>query len=60
MEKLEQLSRRKRRKFIVGPSNKNTFAKYAKLYGPWLGDVEIYFIDENKKLEIIRNPNLGV
>ena len=44
----------------MGPSNKNTFAKYAKLYGPWLGDVEIYFIDENKKLEIIRNPNLGV
>ncbi|AIG98431.1 hypothetical protein AFULGI_00016720 [Archaeoglobus fulgidus DSM 8774] len=53
MEKLEQSSGRKWRKFIVGLGNRNTFERYAKQYGPWLGDVEIYFIDDNGKLEIL-------
>ena len=48
------------KKFIVGLGNKDTFEMYAKQYGPWLGDVEIYFINEDRKLEIIRHPNLGV
>ena len=60
MEKLEQSSGRKWRKFIVGLGNRNTFESYAKRYGPWLGDVEIYFIDDNGKLEILRRPYLGV
>ncbi|OYT33127.1 hypothetical protein B6U96_17350 [Archaeoglobales archaeon ex4484_92] len=59
MEKLEQSSGRKWRKFVVGLGNRNTFERYAKQYGPWLGDVEIYFID-NGKLEILRSPSLGV
>jgi len=60
MEKLEQSSGRKWRKFIVGLGNRNTFERYAKQYGPWLGDIEIYFIDDNGKLEILRSPALGV
>lgn len=60
MEKLEQSSGRKWKKFIVGLGNKDTFEKYAKQYGPWIGDVEIYFINDDKKLEIIRSLNLGV
>ena len=60
MEKLEQSSGRKWRKFIVGLGNRNVFERYAKQYGPWLGDIEIYFIDDNGKLEILRSPVLGV
>lgn len=60
MEKLEQSTRKKWRKMIVGTGNKETFVKYAKLYGPWLGDLEIYFIDENEQLDIIRKPDLGI
>ncbi len=60
MEKLEQSSGRKWKKFIVGLGNRNTFERYAKQYGLWLGDVEIYFIDDNGKLEILRSPALGV
>jgi len=60
MEKLEQSSGKKWRKFIVGLGNRNTFERYAKQYGPWLGDVEIYFIDDNGKLEILRSPAFGV
>ena len=60
MEKLEQSSGRKWRKFIVGLGNREIFEKYVKLYNPWLGDVEIYFIDENKNLEILRSPTLGL
>lgn len=60
MEKLEQSSGRKWKKFIVGLGNRNTFERYAKQYGPWLGDVEIYFIDSDGKLEILRSPALGV
>jgi len=60
MEKLEQSSGKKWRKFIVGLGNRETFVKYAKQYGPWLGDIEIYFIDENGKLETIRAPSLGI
>jgi len=60
MEKLEQSSGKKWRKFIVGLGNRETFVKYAKQYGPWLGGIEIYFIDENGKLETIRAPSLGI
>ena len=60
MEKLEQSTGKRWRKFIVGMGNKEVFEKYAKLYGPWLGDLEIYFINEGKKLEIIRRLDLGV
>jgi len=58
--KLEKSSDRKWRKLIVGMGNRETFEKYAKLYGPWLGDLEIYFIDNNKKLWNIRRPDLGI
>ena len=60
MEKLEESSGRKWWKFIVGLGNRKTFERYARQYGPWLGDVEIYFIDENGNLEILRSPSLGV
>ena len=60
MERLEQYTRKKWRKMIVGMGNKETFVKYAKSYGPWLGDLEIYFIDENEQLEVIRKPDLGI
>ena len=60
MEKLEQSSGRKWRKFIVGLGNKEIFEKYVKNYNPWLGDVEIYFINEEKNLEILRSPTLGL
>jgi len=60
MERLEQWTRKKWRKMIVGMGNKETFVKYAKSYGPWLGDLEIYFIDENEQLEVIRKPDLGI
>lgn len=60
MEKLEQSSGRKWRKFIVGLGNRNTFESYAKRYGPWLGDVEIYFIDDNGKLIELRKPFYGI
>ena len=60
MEKLEQSSGRKWRKFIVGLGNKEVFEKYVKLYNPWLGDTEIYFIDQDKNLEILRKPILGL
>jgi len=60
MEKLEQSSGRKWRKFIVGLGNREIFEKYVKNYNPWLGDVEIYFIDEDKNLEILRSPILGL
>ncbi len=60
MEKLERSSKRKWRKIIVGLGNKEIFEKYVKNYNPWLGDIEIYFIDEEKNLEILRSPNLGL
>ncbi|MEM4736885.1 MAG: hypothetical protein QXD41_03360 [Nitrososphaeria archaeon] len=60
MEKLEKWSGKKWKKFIVGLGNKETFEKYVKQYGPWLGDIEIYFIDDNEKLMILRNPSLGL
>ena len=60
MEKLEQSSGRKWRKFIVGLGNRSTFEKYVKIYNPWLGDVEIYFIDDDGKLEVLRSPAFGV
>jgi hypothetical protein len=60
MEKLEQFTGRKWRKFIVGLGNKETFERYAKIYSPWLGDVEIYFINDDRNLEILRSPVLGI
>ena len=61
MEKLEQSTGKRWRKMIVGMGNRETFVKYAKRYGPWLGDLEIYFIDvESKRLEVIRKPDLGI
>jgi len=60
MEKLEQFTGRKWRKFIVGLGNRSTFETYAKKYGPWIGNVEIYYINENKELIIIRKPEMGI
>ena len=60
MEKLEQFTGRKWRKFIVGLGSRETFERYAKIYNPWLGDVEIYFINDDRKLEILRSPVLGI
>jgi len=60
MEKLEKCTNTKWRKIIVGAGNKRTFEEYAKRYGPWLEDLEIYFIDENNQVQIIRNIKLGI
>ncbi len=38
MEKLEQLSGRKLRKFVVELDDRNIFGRYVKLYNPWLGE----------------------
>jgi hypothetical protein len=54
MEKLEKYTRRKWRKMIVGFGNRKIFADYARLYDSWLSDVEIYFIDDEKKVHRIR------
>ena len=55
MEKLEKSSGSKWRKIIVGSCNRKTFENYAKKYHPWLGNVEIYFIDDEGKVQKIRD-----
>jgi len=54
MEKLESSSQTKWRKVIVGLGNPKIFQSYARRYNLWLGDIEIYFIDENEKVHKIR------
>ncbi len=55
MEKLEESSSSKWRKIIVGSGNRETFEKYAKNFHPWLGNVEIYFVDNKSKVQKIRD-----
>ena len=55
MEKLEESSKCKWRKIIVGSGNRNTFENYAKKYHPWLGSTEIYFADEKGEVQKIRD-----
>ena len=55
MEKLEESSGERWRKIIVGSGNREIFGKYARIYHPWLGNVEIYFIDDTGKVEKIRD-----
>ena len=55
MEKLEESSREKWTKIIVGSGNREIFEKYARIYHPWLGNVEIYFVDNTGKVEKIRD-----
>ena len=55
MEKLEESSSSKWRKIIVGSGNRETFEKHAKNFHPWLGNVEIYFVDNEGKVKKIRN-----
>lgn len=55
MEKLEESSGTRWRKIIVGSGHKETFVKYAKNYHAWLGDTEIYFIDNDGKVKKIRD-----
>jgi len=55
MEKLEESSGIKWRKILVGSGNRDTFKKYAKNYHPWLGNVEIYFVDEKGEVQKIRD-----
>lgn len=54
MEKLEASTGKKWRKMIVGLGNRQIFETYKRRYDPWLGDVEIYFIDDEDKVHKIR------
>ena len=53
-EKLESSTKRKWRKIIVGFGNRKIFETYSRRYDPWLGEVEIYFIDDNERIHRIR------
>jgi hypothetical protein len=55
MEKLEESTGWKWRKFIVGIGRRSIFERFARNYGPWLGDVEIYFIGDKGKVSKLRN-----
>jgi len=55
MEKLEESSGSKWRKIIVGSGNVEIYERYARKYHPWLGDVEIYFINDKGKIKKIRD-----
>jgi len=54
MEKLEQYTGVKWRKIIVGYGRCEIFERFKRRYDPWLGDLEIYFIDEKLKVHRIR------
>lgn len=54
MEKLEKYTGSKWRKVIVGAGNKKTFQTFARRHNPWLEDVEIYFIEEDRKVTRLR------
>ena len=55
MEKLEASTGWKWRKIIVGAGRRSVFEKYARNYDAWLGNVEIYFMNEEGKLDKLRN-----
>ena len=55
MEKLEASTGWKWRKFIVGVGRWSIFERFARNYDPWLGNVEIYFIDDRGKVSKLRN-----
>lgn len=54
MEKLEASTGEAWKKIIVGWGNRKIFDSYADNYDLWLGDVEIYFIDNEEKVHKIR------
>lgn len=54
MEKLEKHTGVKWRKMIVGAGNRGTFEKFSRRYGQWLGDVEVYYITTDRRVERIR------
>ena len=54
MEKLEQYTKTKWRKIIVGAGNKDIFERFAKKYDPWLDELEIYFITSDLKVLKVR------
>jgi len=56
MEKLEQYTGKKWRKIIVGYGRREIFERFKRRYDPWLGDLEIYFVDitGKKKYEIYK------
>lgn len=45
---------KKWRKIIVGQGYRKYFEEYAKDYGPWIGDVEMYYIDDKDKVHKIQ------
>jgi len=55
MEKLETSTGWEWRKIIVGVGWREIFERFARNYNPWLGNLEIYFIDEKGSLHNIRN-----
>ena len=54
MEKLESSSKSKWRKIIVGLGNREIFESYKRRYDAWLGDTEIFFIDDSQKVHKVR------
>jgi hypothetical protein len=55
MEKLEASTGWKWRKIIVGAGWREIFERFARNYDPWLGNLEIYFIDEKGNIRKIRD-----
>jgi len=55
MEKLETSTGWHWRKIIVGVGWREIFERFARNYDPWLGNLEIYFMDEKGSLHKIRN-----
>ena len=55
MEKLEASTGWKWRKIIVGVGWREIFERFARNYDPWLGNLEIYFMDEKGNIHKIRD-----